>query len=128
MRNDELNLKEIQAKNDLEAYVFNVRNTMDEPNLKDKITSEDREKLQKLLDEAFQFLDDHANPANEESFDIFSDKQKALEKEVMPIFSKLYQEAGAAAPGGAPGGAGFPGAGPAPGGAAPGGPSSEDLD
>ncbi len=93
---DEANRARIEAKNGLENYVFSVRNSLNEPQLKDKIPAEDVQKIEKILDAANSWLDDHPAAEKEE----YENKQKELEKEIMPIFSKL---AGGAAPGAAPG-------------------------
>jgi len=90
-----------------------------------KFDPADKEKLQKVIDEAIQWLDASQEASKEE----YEAKQKELEEVANPIMMKMYQAAG----GDAAGGGGFPGAGGFPGGAgfpgaAPGGfPASDDT-
>ncbi|EPQ28263.1 uncharacterized protein PFL1_04090 [Pseudozyma flocculosa PF-1] len=115
---DEAALARTQAKNGLESYVYNVRNSINEPGLKDKFEASDKELLEKTVSEAISWLDGAQEGSKEE----YEEKQKEVEGIVNPIMQKVYGAAGGA-PGGMPGGA--------PGGAAPGGddgPSVEEVD
>jgi len=99
---DEKQKEKISAKNGLESYVFNIKQTLDEPNLKDKITESERTKVTEKVDEVLKWLDLNQTAEKEE----FEHKQKELQDLCNPIMTKLYQGAGGAA--GFPGG--FPGA------------------
>merc|ERR1712228_861974 len=124
---DEKQKERISAKNNLESYCFNMKSTLEEEKLKDKISESDKEAITKKCEETIKWLD--ANQLAE--VDEFQDKQKEVEGVCNPIITKLYQETGGA-PGGMPGGmpsgmpGGMPGAGGAPGGA--GGPTIEEVD
>merc|ERR1712032_361797 len=95
---DEAQKDKIQAKNELESYAFQMKQTVEDDKVKDKI-SEDEIKT-------IQWLD--ANQTAEK--DEFEYQKKELEKICTPIITKMYQGAGGA-PGGMPGGmpGGFPG-------------------
>jgi len=81
----------IEGRNSLESYVYSVRNTLnDEEKLKGKIGDEDREKIEEIMKETNEWLDENQQAEKEE----YEEKQKAMEKVVNPIFSKLYQEGG----------------------------------
>merc|ERR1712070_1081574 len=81
----------IEGRNSLESYVYSVKNTInDEEKLKGKISDEDREKVEEIMKETNEWLDENQNAEKEE----YEEKQKAMEKIVNPIFSKLYQEGG----------------------------------
>merc|ERR1711975_198392 len=81
----------IEGRNSLESYVYSVKNTInDEEKLKGKISDEDREKVEEIMKETNEWLDENQNAEKEE----YEEKQKAMEKVVNPIFSKLYQESG----------------------------------
>merc|ERR1719419_1463477 len=82
----------ISAKNGLESYCFNMKSTLDDEKLKDKISEDDRKTINDKCDETIKWLD-----ANE-----FADKQKEIEGVCNPIITKLYQAA-CGAPGGMPG-------------------------
>eukprot|EP00088_Acartia_fossae_P014831 TRINITY_DN179_c0_g1_i2.p2 TRINITY_DN179_c0_g1~~TRINITY_DN179_c0_g1_i2.p2 ORF type:complete len:656 (+),score=302.62 TRINITY_DN179_c0_g1_i2:70-2037(+) len=126
---DEKQKDRISAKNGLESYCFNMKTTIEDEKLKDKISEEDRKKINDKCDEAIKWLD--ANQLAE--VDEFNDKQKEVEGVCNPIITKLYQ-AGGGAPGGMPGGmpdmgAAGAGAGGAGAGAGSGaGPTIEEVD
>jgi L1 cell adhesion molecule like protein len=99
----------ISAKNGLESYAYNLRNTINDSNLKDKFAAGDKETLETAVNETISWLDASQEAAKEE----YESKQKELEGVANPIMTKLYGAGGAP-----PGAGGFPGG---PGGAAPGG-------
>jgi len=119
---DEIAKGKIGAKNSFESYIFNVKNTLDDEKLKDKISADDRATIEKKTSELLAWLDANQLGEKEE----YEDRQKELESVVKPIFTKLYGGAGGEMPegfeGGMPGG-GMPGGG-MPGGGAPGGGSA----
>jgi len=112
---DEKQRERITAKNSLESYAFNIKQTIEDEKLKDKIGEADRATIKKKCDETIKWLDQNQLAEKEE----FEHRQKDLEAVCNPIITKLYQGAGGGAPGGMPGG--FPGAGGAGGGGAHGG-------
>jgi heat shock 70kDa protein 1/2/6/8 len=119
---DEKQKDRISAKNSLESYCFNMKSTLEDEKLKDKLSESDKESIEKKCDEIIKWLD--ANQLAEE--EEFKDKQKEVEAVCNPIITKLYQ-GGAAPPGGMPGG--MPGAPPAGAGAGSGaGPTIEEVD
>ncbi|KAL7318284.1 Hsp70 chaperone [Mucor circinelloides] len=119
---DEAAAARIQAKNGLESYAYNLRNTLQDENVGGKLPEEDKEKIKQASEECIKWLDDSQEASKEE----YESRQKELEEIVNPIMMKFYQANGGGAPGGAPGG--FPGGAP---GAAPGGdsgPTVEEVD
>merc|ERR1712012_340959 len=91
---DEKQKERIAAKNGLESYCFNMKSTMEDENLKAKISEEEKKTINTKCDEALKWLE--SNQLGE--VDEFQDKQKELEMVCNPIISKFYQQ------GGAPGG------------------------
>merc|ERR1712013_915835 len=128
---DEKQKERISAKNELESYCFNMKTTIEDDKVKDKISDDDKKKISDKCDEAIKWLD--ANQLAE--VDEFNEKQKEVEGVCNPIITKLYQDAGGA-PGGMPGGmpdmggmgGGMPGAGGAGAGAGGAGPTIEEVD
>ena len=118
---DEKEANRIAAKNGLESYSYSLKNTISEDNFKEKVSADDREKLEKAINETISWLDDNQTATTEE----YSDKKKELEEVANPIMSTLYGAAGGA-PGGAPGG--FPGAGAPPSSGDASGPTVEEVD
>merc|ERR1712117_289169 len=124
---DEKQKERISAKNSLESYCFNMKTTIEDEKVKDKISEDDMKKINDKCDEAIKWLDANQLAEVEE----FNDKQKEIEGVCNPIITKLYQGAGGMPDiGGMPGG--MPGAGAAPGGGAGGaggaGPTIEEVD
>jgi heat shock protein 1/8 len=89
----------INAKNKLEQYAYGLKSTINDEKSKDKISSEDKETIEKSIEETTKWVESNENAATEE----FEHKQKELESACQPIIMKLYQ-AGGGQPGGAPGG------------------------
>jgi heat shock protein 5 len=90
----------VEARNQLENYAYQIRNTInDNEKVGDKISADDKEKLEAAIKVALEFLEQ--NPTADK--DEYDEQYKTLEKVVQPIFSKLYE---GGAPGGAPGGSG----------------------
>jgi len=126
---DEAQREKIAAKNALESYSFNMKSTVEDEKIKDKISETDKQTILDKCNDTIKWLD--ANQLAEK--DEFEHKQKELEQICNPIITKLYQGAGGAPPGagGMPGG--MPGGAPGAGGAAPGaggagGPTIEEVD
>merc|ERR1711892_1096435 len=111
----------IAAKNGLESYCFNMKQTIEDEKVKDKISGSEIKVINDKCDDTIKWLDANQLAEVEE----FNDKQKELEGICNPIITKLYQQGG---PGGIPaGGAGAPrGAGGAAGSGA--GPTIEEVD
>merc|ERR1711890_110800 len=99
---DEANKGKVESKNGLENYCFTMRNTLNEEKLKDKFEAGDKEKIEKAVQEALDWLDKNQLAEKDE----FEAKQKELEGVVNPIMMKVYQAAGGGGmpEGGMPGG------------------------
>ncbi|KAI7904544.1 hsp71-like protein [Cokeromyces recurvatus] len=119
---DEAAAARIQAKNGLESYAYNLRNTLQEENVASKLDAADKEKLNQAVKEAIDWLDNSQEASKEE----YESRQKELEEIANPIMMKMYQGAGGAPGGGAPGG--FPGAAPGGGSGHDNGPTVEEVD
>merc|ERR1739848_215397 len=117
---DEANKQKVEAKNGLENYCFTMRNTLNEEKLKDKFEDGDKEKIEKAVQEALDWLDKNQLAEKDES----EAKQKEVEGIVNPIMMKVYQAAGGS--GEMPTG-GMPGGGMG-GGGGGGGPTVEEVD
>merc|ERR1719381_413461 len=65
----------IDAKNGLESYCFNIKATMEEPSLKDKLLEADRKQITSAVEETISWLDRNQTA----EIDEFKDKQKELE-------------------------------------------------
>jgi len=73
---DERNREKIEAKNSLENYCFNVRNSINDEKVKGKLSDGDRSQIESTVDETLRWLEANAESEKEE----FEEKQKATEK------------------------------------------------
>jgi heat shock protein 1/8 len=96
---DEEATARVSAKNGLEGYAFQLRSTLEDDKLKDKLDSGDAEKLKTAVDECINWLD-HSHEASKDEYE---QRQKELEEVANPIMRKLYSQGGAPG-GGMPGG------------------------
>jgi L1 cell adhesion molecule like protein len=87
---DDKQKERIAAKNGLESYCFNIKSTLEDDNIKSKISESDRSKVADKCSETLKWLDSNQTAETEE----FADKQKELEAICNPIITKLYQQAG----------------------------------
>ena len=86
---DDKQKERIAAKNGLESYCFNMKATVEDSQMKDKIPEADRTTILDRCSETLKWLD--ANQMAET--DEFSYKQKELEGVCNPIITRLYQSA-----------------------------------
>ena len=92
---DDKQRERIVAKNALESYCFNMKSTLDDDKLKDKVNDLDRNKILDAVNDTIKWLDSNVLGEKEE----FEHKQKELEQLCNPIISKMYQGAAAEAGG-----------------------------
>jgi len=108
----------IDAKNALESYCYQMKNTASEEKFKEAVSEEELKAVTDKIGEVMQWLESAENAEKEE----FDSMQKDMESVCNPIVSKMYAAGGGAPEGGMPGG-GMPGAdSPA------GGPTIEEVD
>ncbi|EDW19253.1 heat shock 70 kDa protein cognate 1 [Drosophila mojavensis] len=110
---DDEQRQRIDAKNQLESYCFHIRSTLDDEQLRSRISDTDRQTIVQKCDETISWLDANQLAERQE----FEHKQQELERICNPIMTRLYQSAGmqpppAQASGGGGSGAGGLGGGP----------------
>merc|ERR1712065_85170 len=83
----------IDGRNALEGYCYNLKNQLEdeEKGIADKLSEEDKEKIEEAVKETLEWLDDNQEAEKEE----FEAKQKEVEKIVNPIIQAVYQAGGA---------------------------------
>ena len=84
----------ISAKNGLECYCFNMKTTIDDEKMADKISADDKKLIADKCDDVIKWLDANQLAGMEE----FAEKQKEVEAVCNPI----YESAGGAPGGGMP--------------------------
>ncbi|MBA0708232.1 hypothetical protein Golax_020204 [Gossypium laxum] len=87
---DEQVKKKVEAKNALENYAYNMRNTIKDDKVGGKLDPSDKGKMEKAIDETIEWLD--RNQLAE--VDELEDKLKELEGLCNPIIAKMYQGGG----------------------------------
>ncbi|KAJ7947670.1 Heat shock cognate 70 kDa protein [Quillaja saponaria] len=87
---DEEHKKKVDAKNALENYAYNMRNTIKDENIASKISAADKKKIEDAIDQAIQWLEGNQLAEADE----FEDKMKELESICNPIIASIYQGAG----------------------------------
>jgi len=99
---DDANRERVDAKNGLENYAYNLKNSLSDEKLKGKFSEQDRGTLTAKIEDTLNWIDSNQASQKEE----FEEKQKELESIANPIMAKLYQNGeGAGTPEGAYGGA-----------------------
>ena len=76
----------IQARNDLEAYLYNLKNSINDT-LEGKLSEDDKSTLTEAVEDGLTWLEDH--PAAEK--DDYDSKQKDVEGVANPILKRAYE-------------------------------------
>merc|ERR1711937_895665 len=82
----------IDARNGLESYLYNLKNTLDddEKGVADSISAEDKKEMQDMIDEVLDWMEENPE-ADKEDYD---EKQKEVEQVANPIMRNVYAGAG----------------------------------
>ena len=87
---DEEVRKTVEARNGLEQYAYQIQSTLDDPQLKDKVSEEDKKTVEDATKETLEWL----NSNKEATKDEYEQKKKDLETKVNAVMSKLYGQQG----------------------------------
>jgi len=79
----------VQARNDLEAYLYNLKNSINDT-LEGKLSEDDRATLSKAIEDGLIWLEDHPAAEKEE----YDEKQKEVEQVANPILKRAYESGG----------------------------------
>ncbi|KAJ4957655.1 hypothetical protein NE237_024766 [Protea cynaroides] len=91
---DEEVKRKVDAKNSLENYAYNMRNTVKDDKFAGKLDPADKQKIEKAVEDTIQWLDGNQLAEVEE----FEDRLKELEGLCNPIIAKMYQGSGGDVP------------------------------
>jgi len=80
----------IQAKNNLESYAFNLKSSLENDNVKEKISESDITKVCDKCKEVLDWLDNNQTAEKDE----FEYQQKELESVAAPVMKNLYASGG----------------------------------
>ena len=87
--------EKVEAKNGLENYLYNLKNSMTKKDDSPPVFDEVKTELDPIIEEGLKWLEEH----DKEETEVYKDKQKELEGKVNPLMQKLYSQS---APGGPP--------------------------
>ena len=87
---DDKQRERVQSKNELEAYAYSVKNTMEDSNVGSKTSAEDRERVLSKCKEVLGWLDNNQTAEKEE----FEYQKAELEKVAKPVITSMYRSAG----------------------------------
>merc|ERR1711902_472130 len=86
---DDKQKERVAAKNGLESYIFNLKSSIENEQVKKNLSSEELSTIQSSLEAALKWLDSNQLAEKEE----FEDKQKEVEQVWRPLASKVYGQA-----------------------------------
>ena len=89
---DELMKKKIEARNNLENYCFQMKNTLNDEKLKSAFTEEEKRTVEAASRDGLQWLEGNKDADG----DAIEGKQKELEAKFNPIMMRVYQQTGGA--------------------------------
>lgn len=95
---DRKNSERIEAKNTLENYIFSMRATLDDPEVKSGVTPEEHAQMQAAVRDASNWLDANDNAEADE----FMGETKKIEAVAHPILAEYYKKRVMEAPPSAP--------------------------
>ena len=83
---DERQRQKIAARNSLESYAYNIKQTVEDPNVENKLNSADLETVKSKAQEVIAWLDRNSQADKEE----YEEKEKDLQRVCSPIMAKLH--------------------------------------
>jgi molecular chaperone DnaK (HSP70) len=85
---DKKKMERVEARNGLETYLYNARNSLNEDKVKEKLGEDAVEKGLASIKNYLAWLDTHDSSGIEK--EEFDDQKKKAEAELGPLFMKLY--------------------------------------
>jgi heat shock 70kDa protein 1/2/6/8 len=83
---DERIKSRIDARNGLESYCFQLKNSVNDEQLKQKYTEDDKKLIETMTQETLKWLEDNPNALTED----IKAQQKKLEEKYNPIMVRVY--------------------------------------
>jgi L1 cell adhesion molecule like protein len=84
-KEDKERMEKVEAKNELESYLYNARNSFTDEKVKEKL-GEDAKKGEEKAQEFLNWLDNHSD----EDKETYKAKMKEAEESLKPLLMKLY--------------------------------------
>ena len=86
---DRLVRDRINARNGLESYVYNLKNSLDEAD-DSALPAQDKKEVMDMIDEILDWLKEYPDSSKED----FDEKQKELEQIANPLMRQMYSQSG----------------------------------
>jgi L1 cell adhesion molecule like protein len=102
---DKKAMERVEAKNELEGYLYNARNTVREDKVKEKLGADEIAKAEEVLKGHIDWLDAHGDDDKE----TYKARYEEAQNEIRPLLMKLYGAQDFSGKGGAPDAAAEPG-------------------
>lgn len=83
---DKRAMEKIEAKNGLEGYLYNSRNSFRDEKVKEKLDADTISKAEEILKEHIEWLESHSDEMTE----VYKERQKVAEDAIRPMLMKLY--------------------------------------
>jgi heat shock protein 5 len=90
---DKARMEKVDARNQLETYLYNTRNSVREDKVKEALGDTATE-VEGWIKEGIEWLEDHQNEEKE----VYDEKYKGYEEKIKPVMMKLYEKSGVSAP------------------------------
>jgi L1 cell adhesion molecule like protein len=87
---DKTRMERVEAKNQLETYLYNTRNAVQEEKVKETLGADTVKEVDQWVKEGLEWLDQHPDEEKSE----YESKQKDYENKIRPVMMKLYQNSG----------------------------------
>jgi len=87
---DKLAKEKIESRNNLDSYAYQIKRSVSDDKIKDKITEEDKKTIDNAVNDTIQWLEKNQTAEKDE----IEHQRKELESKIGPIMSKLYQQGG----------------------------------
>ena len=86
-KEDEMQREKITARNSLESYVYNVKQTAEDPNVVNKLNTADLETVKEKTQEVMAWLERNSLQVDKDEYE---EKQRDLQQVCSPIMAKLH--------------------------------------
>lgn len=96
---DKKRMERVEAKNQLESYLYNTRNSVREDKVKETLGESTVSEVEGWVKEGIEWLEANTEATKEE----YDEKQKMYEEKIKPVMMKLYEKSGAPGSSGASG-------------------------
>lgn len=78
----------VESKNNLETYIYQVKSSLNDPNIKEKLTNDDVSSIEDNVKQSFDWITSTTSGQKED----YDNKRSELENIFMPIISRVQQE------------------------------------